>query len=88
MSVLQISDLSVQYGRLVALRGVSLTVEEGEIACIVGPNGAGKSTTLNAISGVLSSVTGQITFEGRPERIVSANRHYHLFEARYCCQSL
>ena len=65
MSVLQISDLSVQYGRLVALRGVSLTVEEGEIACVVGPNGAGKSTTLNAISGVLSSVTGQIDFQGQ-----------------------
>lgn len=64
MSILEITDLSVQYGRLVALRGVSLSVDEGEIACVVGPNGAGKSTTLNAISGVLRSVTGRITFEG------------------------
>ena len=65
MSVLEISNLSVQYGRLVALRDVSLSVDEGEIACIVGPNGAGKSTTLNAISGVLSSVTGEIVFQGQ-----------------------
>ncbi len=65
MSILEISSLSVQYGRLVALRGISLSVDDGEVACIVGPNGAGKSTTLNAISGVLPAVTGDIVFEGR-----------------------
>ena len=65
MSLLEIHSLRVQYGRLVALRGVSLSVDEGEVACIVGPNGAGKSTTLNAISGVLPTVSGDVVFEGR-----------------------
>lgn len=62
--MLEVSDLHVQYGRLTALRGISLSVKEGEIACIVGPNGAGKSTTLLAISSVLNPAGGQITFDG------------------------
>jgi branched-chain amino acid transport system ATP-binding protein len=62
--MLEVKDLHVQYGRLTALRGISLTVKKGEIACIVGPNGAGKSTTLLAISSVLNPAGGQITFDG------------------------
>jgi branched-chain amino acid transport system ATP-binding protein len=62
--MLEVSDLHVQYGRLTALRGISLSVKEGEIACIVGPNGAGKSTTLLAISAVLNPASGQISFDG------------------------
>lgn len=65
MSFLEVSDLHIQYGRLVALRGVSLSVEEGGIVSIVGPNGAGKSTTLNAISGVLTPASGEIRFNGQ-----------------------
>jgi branched-chain amino acid transport system ATP-binding protein len=64
--LLEVKDLHVHYGRLAALRGVSLSVAEGEIACIVGPNGAGKSTTLLAISSVLSPTNGTITFAGGP----------------------
>jgi branched-chain amino acid transport system ATP-binding protein len=73
--LLEVKDLHVHYGRLAALRGVSLNVEEGEIACIVGPNGAGKSTTLLSISGVLAPTQGTITFDGiaingsRPEYV-------------------
>ncbi|WP_417516559.1 ABC transporter ATP-binding protein [Minwuia sp.] len=63
--MLEITDLHVRYGRLTALRGISLTVQEGEIACVVGPNGAGKSTTLLSISGVLSPAEGTITFDGQ-----------------------
>ena len=64
--MLEVSDLHVQYGRLTALRGISLSVREGGIASIVGPNGAGKSTTLNAISGVLTPAGGEIRFNGTP----------------------
>jgi branched-chain amino acid transport system ATP-binding protein len=64
--LLEVKDLHVHYGRLSALRGVSLTVAEGEIACIVGPNGAGKSTTLLSISSVLQPSSGTLTFDGTP----------------------
>ena len=63
--LLEVKDLHVHYGRLAALRGVSLRVDEGEIVCIVGPNGAGKSTTLLAISGVLVPTSGTITFDSK-----------------------
>ncbi len=62
--MLQINNLTVKYGQLTALRDISLTVEKGEIACIVGPNGAGKSTTLLTISGVLSPFSGKVTLTG------------------------
>jgi len=64
--LLEVKDLHVHYGRLAALRGVSIQVEEGQIACIVGPNGAGKSTTLLAISAVLKASQGSIVFDGQP----------------------
>jgi branched-chain amino acid transport system ATP-binding protein len=63
--LLQVADIHVHYGRLAAVRGVSLTVAPGEIVCLVGPNGAGKSTTLLTIAGVLTPTRGAITFGGR-----------------------
>jgi branched-chain amino acid transport system ATP-binding protein len=63
--LLEVTDLHVHYGRLAALRGISLSVDEGEIVCVVGPNGAGKSTTLLAISGALTPTSGSITVENR-----------------------
>ena len=62
--LLEVDDLHVHFGRLAALRGISLNVEQGEIVSIVGPNGAGKSTTLLSISSVLAPAGGRIIFDG------------------------
>ena len=63
--VLDVRDLEVRYGRLKAVDGLALHVNEGEIVGIVGPNGAGKSSTLGAIAGTRDT-SGSIVFEGRP----------------------
>lgn len=62
--LLEVENITVHYGRLAALRDVSVSVDEGEIVCVVGPNGAGKSTTLLAISGVLHPTEGTVSFGG------------------------
>jgi branched-chain amino acid transport system ATP-binding protein len=62
--VLTVSDLHLRYGKVNALRGVSLQVNEGEIVALIGANGAGKTTTLKAISGVIRPFAGQIRFDG------------------------
>src|SRR5882672_4036189 len=73
--MLEIDNIHVNYGRLQALRGVSITVAEGEIVCLIGPNGAGKSTTLAAIAGGVTPHRGTIALDGtllagtRPEQI-------------------
>ena len=63
--MLEIDNIHVNYGRLQALRGVSITVAEGEVVCLVGPNGAGKSTTLAAIAGGVTPHAGSIKLQGR-----------------------
>ena len=63
--MLEIYNLSVSYGGLAALRGVSLSVSEGQFAAIVGPNGAGKTTLFKAISGVVPAASGTIKFENQ-----------------------
>jgi len=63
--VLQITDLHTRYGHVHALRGVSLTVQEGEIVALIGSNGAGKSTLLNTISGLVRLDSGSIEFLGK-----------------------
>ena len=63
--MLDIVDLSVAYGGLHALSGVSLAVAEGQFVAIVGPNGAGKTTLFKSISGTVAPDSGQITYEGR-----------------------
>src|SRR5690349_1162512 len=60
MPLLEIDNLHVSYGAIHALRGVSLTVETGEIVTLIGANGAGKSTALNTISGLLRPREGRI----------------------------
>ncbi len=72
--MLEISNISVRYGAIEALRGVSLTVSAGEIVCLIGANGAGKSTVLNAVSGIVPLVSGQITFEGNSTIKMSASK--------------
>ena len=76
MPLLEIRDLIVLYGEIEALRGVSISVEEGQVVTLLGANGAGKSTTLRAISGLTRPAAGEIVFDGRsiaglgPEAIV------------------
>ncbi len=64
MALLEIAGMSVHYGRIEALRDVSLTVEEGEIVTLIGANGAGKTTTMRAVSGLIPLSRGSITFNG------------------------
>jgi len=62
--MLTIADLNVRYGAIWAVRGVSLTVAEGEIVALLGANGAGKSTTLKAAVGLVAAVSGEIALAG------------------------
>jgi branched-chain amino acid transport system ATP-binding protein len=63
--LLEVKDITVHYGNVAALKGVSLAVDEGEIVALVGANGAGKTTTLKTISGLRPLTSGRITFGGR-----------------------
>jgi branched-chain amino acid transport system ATP-binding protein len=63
--MLEVRDLEVRYGPITALHGISFRVEAGEIVTLIGANGAGKTTSLLALSGLLPSSRGTITFEGR-----------------------
>jgi branched-chain amino acid transport system ATP-binding protein len=74
--ILQVQDLAVSYGHIEAVKGISLTLNEGEITALVGANGAGKSTSLLAISGLVKATRGKVIFNGEditqqsPHRIV------------------
>jgi branched-chain amino acid transport system ATP-binding protein len=74
--VLRLNEIETRYGKIVALRNISLEVREGEIVALLGMNGAGKSTTLKTISGLIRPKTGTIEFMGKkidtlsPEQIV------------------
>lgn len=77
MPLLEISELVAGYGAITAVKGIDLTVNEGEIVTLIGSNGAGKSTTLRAISGIIRARSGQVTFKNsrierlEPHKIVS-----------------
>ena len=62
--ILEVRDLKVSYGAIVALEGVSLTLEKGEIVTLIGANGAGKSTTLRTIMGLVPAVSGEVLYKG------------------------
>ena len=62
--MLQITDLSVTFGGLHALKNLQFEVDEGEIVSVIGPNGAGKTTFFNMISGMVTPTAGDIIFEG------------------------
>lgn len=76
MALLEVRDLVVRYGEIEALRGISFSVDEGQVVTLLGANGAGKSTTLRAISGLAKPAGGDILFDGSsiaslgPEAIV------------------
>jgi branched-chain amino acid transport system ATP-binding protein len=77
MALLELENVHTYYGRIHALKGISLTVEEGEIVTLIGANGAGKTTTLRAISGLVRAKEGHIRLNGKdithlpPHQIVS-----------------
>ncbi len=64
--MLELKEVNTFYGKIQALRDVSLRIERGELVALIGANGAGKTTLLNTISGALHARSGQITFEGKP----------------------
>jgi branched-chain amino acid transport system ATP-binding protein len=63
--LLSINDLNVSYGKIKAIKGISLSVNTGEVVTLVGANGAGKTTLLKTISGILTPSSGEITYDGR-----------------------
>ena len=72
-NVLEVNNLSVAYGKVEAVSGVSLAVGEGKIVTVIGPNGAGKTTTLSAIMGLLPS-RGEVAFDGSIEQVPEVER--------------
>jgi branched-chain amino acid transport system ATP-binding protein len=72
--LLELTDVHVHYGKVEALKGISFTVDEGEIVTLIGANGAGKTTTLKTISGVRPVTSGTITFQGQSIVGVPAHR--------------
>jgi branched-chain amino acid transport system ATP-binding protein len=64
MALLEVDDIHARYGSIEALKGVSLTVEEGEVVTLIGANGAGKSTTLRSIAGLTPISSGRVFFAG------------------------
>ncbi|MDR2070745.1 MAG: ABC transporter ATP-binding protein [Treponema sp.] len=76
--MLKVSGLTVHYGAIQALKGISLEVAQGEIITLIGSNGAGKSTTLHGISNIIKKTAGTVFFDGRditampPDRIVAS----------------
>jgi branched-chain amino acid transport system ATP-binding protein len=65
MPILELDGIHTYYGNIEALKGVTITVEEGECVTLIGSNGAGKSTTLRSISGLTPAREGKVSFEGR-----------------------
>jgi branched-chain amino acid transport system ATP-binding protein len=64
-AMLEVKNIQVAYGKIIAVKDISVTVNEGEIVTLIGSNGAGKSTTLRAISGLIKPKSGEITFNGK-----------------------
>ncbi|MCR5293913.1 MAG: ABC transporter ATP-binding protein [Lachnospiraceae bacterium] len=74
MALLKVTELSVNYGVIPALRGVSFEVNEGEIIALIGANGAGKTTTLHTVTGLIPSAAGRIEFMGKDITKVPAHK--------------
>jgi branched-chain amino acid transport system ATP-binding protein len=88
MRVLTVENLECRYGKVSAVRGLSLEVRQGELVTLIGANGAGKTTTLKAISGVLRPAAGRIWFEGSditgiPAKKIIARGIAHCPEGRH-----
>ena len=74
MNLLEVRNLHVYYGKIHALRGISLGLGKDRIVTLIGANGAGKTTTLNAISGILSMTEGEVALDGERLNELPANR--------------
>ncbi len=78
MPLLELQDMTVAYGRIEAVRGISITVDEGELVTLIGANGAGKTTTMRAISGIRPVARGKVLFDGKD--ITKMKAHLRVLE--------
>ncbi|HIE25062.1 MAG TPA: ABC transporter ATP-binding protein [Anaerolineales bacterium] len=78
MAMLEVNNIHTYYGNIHALKGISITVKEGEIVTLIGANGAGKTTTLRTISGLLTPREGSITYDGK--NIVGTPAHELVYQ--------
>ncbi|MBL1097114.1 ABC transporter ATP-binding protein [Streptomyces coffeae] len=73
-ALLEVEDLRVAYGKIEAVKGISFSVEAGQVVTLIGTNGAGKTTTLRTLSGLLEPLGGSIRFDGKPLKGVPAHK--------------
>ncbi len=73
-ALLEVEDLRVSYGKIEAVKGISFSVEAGQVVTLIGTNGAGKTTTLRTLSGLLKPTGGRIVFDGQPLTSVPPTR--------------
>ena len=73
-ALLEVEDLRVAYGKIEAVKGISFSVEAGQVVTLIGTNGAGKTTTLRTLSGLLKPLSGKIFFDGQPLNGVPAHK--------------
>ncbi|MGR3933480.1 ABC transporter ATP-binding protein [Streptomyces sp. BRA346] len=73
-ALLEVEDLRVAYGKIEAVKGISFSVEAGQVVTLIGTNGAGKTTTLRTLSGLLAPLGGAIRFNGKPLSGVPAHK--------------
>ncbi|MFB7448767.1 ABC transporter ATP-binding protein [Streptomyces sp. NPDC057027] len=73
-ALLEVEDLRVAYGKIEAVKGISFSVEAGQVVALIGTNGAGKTTTLRTLSGLLKPSSGKITFDGQSLSSIPAHK--------------
>jgi branched-chain amino acid transport system ATP-binding protein len=73
-AMLEVKDLKVAYGKILAVKRISFSVEEGQVVTLIGTNGAGKTTTLRTISGLIRPASGEILFQGKRIDAVPAHK--------------
>lgn len=78
MALLEVNNLSVYYGVIQALKGISFEVNEGEIVTLIGANGAGKTTTMQSIMGLIPAHSGEIIFDGKPITNIPCHKIVHM----------
>ncbi|MCX3062098.1 ABC transporter ATP-binding protein [Streptomyces beihaiensis] len=73
-ALLEVDNLKVAYGKIEAVKGISFSVQQGQVVTLIGTNGAGKTTTLRTLSGLLKPLSGSITFDGKPLSGIPAHK--------------